>query len=68
MRDPNRLDDFYTDMKVLHKKLPDLRFMQLMNLFFDWHAKRYNSDGFYVEDNRFIDRFREFVETMKEGN
>jgi hypothetical protein len=62
MRNVSRLDSFYEDMKVLHSKLPDWRFMQLMLNFFSWHYERYRTDGFYLEESDFLDRFREFVE------
>ena len=35
MRDPNRLDNFYTELCQIHKEYyPELRFGQLMSNFF----------------------------------
>ena len=37
MRDPNRLDSFYDEMKEIHKKsFPDWRIGQLMSNFLGW--------------------------------
>ncbi len=62
MRDVNRLYSLYEDMRVLHSNFPDWRFMQLMLNFLNWHYQRYGSDGYYIEDPTFLDRFREFFE------
>ena len=37
---------------------PDLRFMQLMSNFAVW----YGADPFYMEDDEFLTKFREFLE------
>ena len=68
MRNVDRLNSFYEDMRVLHSKLPDWRFMQLMLNFFSWHYQTYGTDGFYVEDNEFLDRFHRFIKEMTEIN
>jgi len=52
MRDPERLDDFYDELKRIHKTYcPDWRFMQLICNF----QHMFNSDGFYVEEDSFLD-------------
>lgn len=71
MRDPNRLDSIYNEIKELHKEnFPDWRMMQLINNFLGWYCNKYKNDGFYMEDNNFINIFKEFVAgiiTIKEG-
>lgn len=65
MRKAERLDDFYNDIRFLHKKyLSDWRFLQLMLNFFSWHLDKYGNDGFYVGDAETIDRFREYMHEM----
>ena len=66
MRNPNRLNKVYNIMSFMHKKyLPDWRMMQLISNFMSWHYDKYNNDGFYLEENEFIDRFVEFCDYFK---
>ena len=67
MRDINRLDIFYNEMKECHKKLLDWRFGQLLMNFTSWYYQKYKQDFFYVEDNRLINSFKEFVNEMIGG-
>ncbi len=65
MRDPKRLDYVYTTIKTWHKNhLPDWRFMQLMINFLSWHIGKYGTDGFYKEDEKFLESFEEFMKDM----
>ena len=65
MRDPNRLDSFYYDMKKLHKAcFPDLRFGQLMSNFFGWLASEKKKDLFFPEENQMLDYFIEYCQEM----
>jgi len=58
MRDPNRLDDFYDRLKTLHKeKVPDWRFGQLFNNL----QTAFNSDLFYVEDDKLIEAVEKLI-------
>jgi hypothetical protein len=43
-----------------HEKCPDWRFMQLMSNFVAW----YERDPFYMEDDEFCDKLREYMETL----
>lgn len=62
MRDPERLDYFYSELKSLHKKyFPDWRFAQLINNFMSWHYNHFGNDAFYLEDYKFMERFHMFV-------
>lgn len=66
MRNPDRLDSVYAIMCELHKKyLPDWRMMQLISNFMSWHYDKYKTDGFYLEEDDFIDRFVEFCDYFK---
>lgn len=62
MRDPNRLDTFYEDLKKIHKeKVPDWRFGQFISNFQSW----YGNDVFYLEENQFMSKLNEFFEEMR---
>ena len=53
MRDPNRLDKFYDEMKTIHKmSFPDWRFGQLMSNFLGW---------VFPEEEEMIKYFREYA-------
>ncbi len=61
MRDPNRLDNFYDEMKKLHMEcFPDWRWSQLVMNFLGWIAQTYKVDGFYTEEDRMLEWFKEF--------
>lgn len=62
MRNPNRLDAFYEEMKTIHKKsFPDWRFGQLMSNFFGWLMSEKKKDLFFPEEEEMIGYFREFA-------
>lgn len=62
MRDPNRLDNFYENLKKIHKeKVTDWRFGQLISNFQSW----YGNDIFYLEENQFMSKLNEFFEEIK---
>lgn len=62
MRNPNRLDVFYEEMKTIHKKsFPDWRFGQLMSNFFGWLMSEKKMDLFFPEEEDMIEYFREFA-------
>ena len=62
MRDPNRLDNFYEQMKQIHKEnFPDWRFGQLIMNFLYWLGQ----DPFYMEEGRFIEKLNEYVASLK---
>lgn len=55
MRDPNRLDTFYDELKKIHKEhFCDWRFAQLWNNF----VATYKTDMFYCEDDRLLLLFK----------
>ena len=62
MRDPNRLDSFYDELKKIHKEyFPDLRFGQLMSNFFGWLASEKKVDLFFPEEEQMIKYIRWFA-------
>ena len=57
MRDPNRLYDFYDQMRKMHMKhAPDLRFAQMMVNVFG------TADIFYLEEEDVIKAVKEYFE------
>ena len=62
MRDPNRLDNFYEQMKQIHKEnFPDWRFGQFLMNFLSWYGR----DPFYLEEDKFIEKLNEYVASLK---
>ena len=65
MRNTGRIFPLCNEIAILWADVcPDWRFTQLMNNFLSWMG----SDCFYVEDDRFLQKFKEFMEwvTKKE--
>lgn len=62
MRDINRLDKFYDELKEIYKKhFPDWRFGQMIvNVLADWQAKT-KRDVFFPEEDEMIQIFRDYV-------
>lgn len=62
MRNSNRLDDFYDELKRIHKKsFPDWRFGQLMSNFFGWLYSEKKRDCFFPEEDEMIEHLREYA-------
>lgn len=62
MRDSNRLDKFYDEIKKIHKKsFPDWRFGQLCCNFFGWLVHEKDTDPFFPEEDKMIEYFREYA-------
>ncbi len=67
MRNPNRLDDFYDELKRIHKKsFPDMRFGQLMSNFFGWLYSEKKRDCFFPEEDEMIEHLREYDNKKRE--
>lgn len=61
MRNPKRLDKFYKELCEIHKKeCPDWRFSQFIMNFLSWYGK----DPFYLEEDNFLEKIKEFVDTF----
>ena len=62
MRNPNRLDKFYDEMKEIHKKsFPDWRFGQLMSNFLGWLYSVKGRNPFFPEEGDMIEYFKEYA-------
>lgn len=62
MRDPNRLDKFYDEMKEIHKRyFPDWRVGQLCANFFGWLMAEKGRDLFFPEEDEMIEHLREYA-------
>lgn len=62
MRDPNRLDAFYEELKKMHKeRFCDQRFGQLISNFFGWVlSEKKCNDIWFPEDGQWIEWIKEF--------
>ena len=61
MRDPNRLDSFYEELKKKHKKIcPDWRFGQLLYNFLSYIGK----DPFYIEEDKMLELLNDFFNSI----
>lgn len=67
MRDINRLDIFYDELKKIHKEnFPDLRFGQLVNNLERWlQANKGVVDMFYIEEDEMLGYINEFVKAIE---
>ena len=65
MRDVNRLDNFYDELKKMHKCLPDWRFGQFIINFMNWHYQKYKIDCFYIEETKMLERIKEFLNEIR---
>lgn len=61
IRNPNRLDIFYSQLCEIHKKsFPDWRFGQLGSNFFGWLTYEKKVDLFFPEEDQMITYLREY--------
>ena len=62
MRNKERLDGFYDQLKEVHKKsFPDFRFCQLMLDFLGWVMKTKKEDPFFIEEDLCITWLKEYA-------
>lgn len=62
MRNPDRIEPLLMELaNVWEQCFPDWRFMQVVCNFQGW----LQSDGFYIEDDKLIEKFCEFAIAMK---
>lgn len=65
MRDPNRLDDFYTKLCKLHKEcIHDWRFGQFCSNFFGWLYNEKGVDLFFPEESKMIEYIEEYLKGL----
>lgn len=59
MRDPHRIYNFlFAIYEIWQSKRPDMRFGQMMEIMREKHG-----DTFYMEDDEFLEKFKELFET-----
>lgn len=59
-RDPERLEDFYSQLKEIHKRtFYDWRFGQFMCNFLGW-VQAYKGDIFFPEEDRMLQYLKEY--------
>ena len=64
MRDKQRIDLFCEILSTAWKRVPDMRFGQLMYNFFH---DEYNSDPVYIEDTELIRSFQAYVDKISKN-
>ena len=62
MRQPNRLPPLYRELQRIHMKHPNLRFGQLFSGFNLWLLYVKHLDTFYIEDDKILKLFKEYIE------
>lgn len=67
MRDPERLETFYAQLKKVHQeKFPDWRFGQFMSNFLGWVAQK--RDIFFPEEDEMEVYLKQFARGLKKPN
>ena len=62
MRNPNRLDSFYDELKRMHKEyIPDWRFGQFCSNFFGWLGRKKRIDLFFPEEGEMLEYIKEYL-------
>lgn len=62
MRNIERLDNFYDELKEIHKKsFPDLRFGQFCINVFNWMNTQKQRDPFFPEESEMIKLIKEYT-------
>jgi len=64
MRDYRRIQPLLYDLGNIWEQFPDLRFMQFLVNFQNWLG----SDGFYLEDDKLIEKVAEFASQLRKEN
>lgn len=63
MRNPDRLDPFYDEVKRIHKQyFPDWRFGQLCSNFFGWLYEVKKKDLFFPEEEQMLKYLQEYAD------
>ncbi len=62
IRKAERLDNFYEELKEIHKKsFPDMRFGQFILNVLGWISSTKKRDPFFPEDNEMLDLIKEYA-------
>lgn len=63
MRNPDRLDSFYDEVKKIHKQyFPDMRFGQLFSSITNWLWIYESTDIFNLEEDQMVKRLKDFAD------
>lgn len=66
MRDPNRLNGFYDELKKIHMEyFSDWRFGQLCSNFFGWLYDSHHIDLFFIEEDRMLEYLNQWKDDMR---
>jgi hypothetical protein len=66
MRSEERLDEFYDELKRIHKEhFVDLRFGQFCSNLFRWLMYVKDVDPFFPEENKMLEYIKEYVGEIK---
>ena len=66
MRNKDRLDSFYNELKEIHKhSFPDMRFGQFMLNVLGWISSTKKRDPFFPEEDEVIQIFRDYVKELR---
>ena len=69
MRDPNRLDSFYSELRDIHKKyFPDWRYFQFMSNVMGWIYSEKKIDPFFIEENKAKEYLKEYANSTSAKN
>ena len=67
MRDPERLETFYDQLKKIHQeKFPELRFGQFMSNFLGWLAQK--RAIFFPEEDEMLAYLKQYARGLKKPN
>lgn len=61
MRDADRIYPFCNEIAAKWSEVQDWRFGQLMMNFFSWIQDKTGADPFYIEDDKMMEYFKEFM-------
>ena len=65
MRNPDRLDSFYDELKKIHKRsFPDMRFGQLMMNFLGFVNSTKKRNPFFPEEDEMLKLFKEYTNSL----
>ena len=57
--------EIWDEFMDFHMDYPHFRFMQVITTFQNWYERTYKTDGFYIEDDILLERFKEFLKYVK---
>ena len=64
----NEIIEIWNEFMDFHMDYPYLRFIQIITMFQNWHQRVYETDGFYIEDDILLERFKKFIMYIKGEN